>query len=111
MALYKIGTARKPTAELDSFVGEVGDLFYSQEDSRLRISDGETPGGILVTPSLLNSESSDQIETVNISTLYDLSNVSVDTDTLAQGDVLQWNGTEWIAGAVIGTLDGGNANQ
>jgi hypothetical protein len=57
MALYKIGAARKPTAELDTFVGEVGDLFYSEEDPRLRISDGSTPGGILVTTNALSGES------------------------------------------------------
>jgi len=49
MALYKIGAAHKPTAELDTFRGEAGDLFYSEQDVRLRISDGETLGGILIT--------------------------------------------------------------
>jgi len=57
MALYKIGAARKPTAELDTFVGEVGDLFYSEEDTRLRISDGATPGGIIVTTQALGGDS------------------------------------------------------
>ena len=56
MALYKIGAARKPTAELDTFVGEVGDLFYSEEDPRLRISDGSTPGGIFITTSVLSGQ-------------------------------------------------------
>lgn len=56
MALYKIGAARKPTAELESFVGEEGDLFYSEEDNRLRISDGSTPGGIIVTTGVLGGD-------------------------------------------------------
>ena len=49
MAVYKVGSARKPTGNLVSFVGEVGDLFYSIDDSRLRISDGATPGGTLLS--------------------------------------------------------------
>lgn len=56
MALYKIGATRKPTAELDTFVGEVGDLFYSEEDTRLRISDGATPGGIFITTQALEGQ-------------------------------------------------------
>jgi hypothetical protein len=49
MSVYKVGSARKPTGNLVSFVGEVGDLFYSIDDSRLRISDGATPGGTLLS--------------------------------------------------------------
>ena len=56
MALYKIGAARKPTAELETFIGEPGDLFYSEEDNRLRISDGSTPGGIIVTTGVLGGD-------------------------------------------------------
>lgn len=49
----------------------------------------------------------------SVASLYDLTNVSVDTNTLAEGDVLQWNGTNWVAGTatVGGTLDGGDADQ
>jgi hypothetical protein len=57
MALYKIGAARKPTAELNTFVGEAGDLFYSEADPKLRISDGSTPGGVLVTTEALSGNS------------------------------------------------------
>lgn len=67
MALYKIGAARKPTAELASFVGEVGDLFYSEEDPRLRISDGSTPGGIFVTTSVLSGEDSGPTNNIDLS--------------------------------------------
>ena len=49
MAVYKVGSARKPTGNLVSFVGEAGDLFYSVDDTRLRISDGATPGGTLLS--------------------------------------------------------------
>ena len=48
--LYKVGSARRPTAEPDNFVGEVGDLFYSMRDTKLRISDGYTVGGWYIIP-------------------------------------------------------------
>lgn len=56
MALYKIAAAHKPTAELSTFIGDKGELFYSEEDTRLRISDGITPGGIIVTTQLIASD-------------------------------------------------------
>ena len=70
MAIYKVGSARKPTGEIASFVGEVGDLFYSTEDSRLRISDGATSGGVLLA-------SGDEGDSFDIST--------VSTSNLAEG--------------------------
>lgn len=48
--MYKVGSARKPSAEADNFVGEIGDLFYSMRDTKLRISDGVTPGGWYIIP-------------------------------------------------------------
>ena len=56
MALYKIAAAHKPTAELNTFIGDKGELFYSEEDTRLRISDGVTQGGIIVTTQLIASD-------------------------------------------------------
>ena len=32
--LYKVGSARRPTAEPDNHTGEVGDLFYSMRDNK-----------------------------------------------------------------------------
>ena len=47
MAFYKIKSGRV-TGERGvlTFVGEIGHLFYSQDDNTIRISDGHTPGGI-----------------------------------------------------------------
>ena len=47
MAFYKIKSGRV-TGERGvlTFVGEIGHLFYSQDDNVIRISDGHTPGGI-----------------------------------------------------------------
>ena len=54
--LYKIGAARKPSSETDNFIGEVGDIFYSMRDTKLRISDGETAGGWYIIPDLESVE-------------------------------------------------------
>ena len=48
MPLFKIRSSYKPTAEVNEFVGEKGNLFYSEEDRTIRVSDGLTPGGIVV---------------------------------------------------------------
>jgi len=47
--LFKIKASYKPTAEIETFVGEQGELFYDEEEKQLRISDGVTPGGIKIT--------------------------------------------------------------
>lgn len=49
--MYKIWASFKKTAELLDYIGDPGELFYSKADPRLRISDGVTPGGILITQS------------------------------------------------------------
>jgi len=48
MPLFKIRSSYKPTAEVNEFVGEKGNLFYSEEDRTIRASDGLTLGGIVV---------------------------------------------------------------
>lgn len=53
--LFKVRAAYKPTAEIDTFVGEQGELFYSENDPRLRISDGVSPGGIVISSNSLGN--------------------------------------------------------
>jgi len=102
MALYKIGAARKPTAELDTFVGEVGDLFYSEEDTRLRISDGVTPGGIIVTTQTLDGDSNIDLSSVaqhivpSEADVYDLG-----SEDLRWRDLYLSGNTLYIGGAAI----------
>jgi hypothetical protein len=48
MPLFKIGSGYRPKADITDFIGDFGDLFYNSQDTRLRISDGQTPGGIIV---------------------------------------------------------------
>lgn len=48
MPLFKIQASYKPTAEIDTFIGDQGGLFYSEDERILRISDGVTPGGITI---------------------------------------------------------------
>jgi len=47
--LFKVRASYKPTAEVDTFIGQQGELFYSEGDTRLRISDGVSPGGIVIS--------------------------------------------------------------
>ena len=53
--LFKIRASYKPTAEIESFVGDQGELFYSEEEKILRISDGVTPGGIPISSASIGS--------------------------------------------------------
>lgn len=55
MPLFKIHAAYKPTAEIETFIGDKGGLFYSEDDTRLRISDGVTPGGIVISAGNIGS--------------------------------------------------------
>lgn len=55
--LFKIRASYKPTAEVNTFVGEQGQLFYSEQDKKLRISDGETPGGIIINSDAIATSS------------------------------------------------------
>lgn len=63
--LFKVKASYKPTAEVESFIGEQGELFYSEGDTRLRISDGETPGGIIISSSSISSVSGFTIDEIN----------------------------------------------
>lgn len=53
--LFKVQASYKPTAEIDTFVGEQGELFYSEGDPRLRISDGVSPGGIVISSNSIGN--------------------------------------------------------
>jgi len=44
-AVRRISAGLKKESEVDSFVGEVGIIFYDIENGSLRLSDGKTPGG------------------------------------------------------------------
>jgi hypothetical protein len=46
--IFKIRSSYKPTAEIENFVGDPGELFYDFENRQIRISDGTSPGGISV---------------------------------------------------------------
>jgi hypothetical protein len=96
MSVYKVGSARKPTGNLVSFVGEVGDLFYSIDDSRLRISDGATPGGTLL------STGGDAEIPNSILDLSDADQTVRTTDTVTFGNITT---TGYIAGPAVLTID------
>ena len=107
--------------DLDSAINQSKGIEIGADDSTLRfVGPGESIkfiGGTGITTST-DAEGNITIEaagggTSDVQSLYDLDNVNIDTNTLAEGDVLQWNGTNWVAGTatVGGTLDGGDADQ
>ena len=49
MPSEKIWSSYKPTAEFDTYVGEVGEIFFEPSTGDMRISDGSTPGGLPIT--------------------------------------------------------------
>jgi len=48
MAFFRKVVAGLVKAEIDEFVGEEGNLFFDIETGGLRLSDGQTPGGISI---------------------------------------------------------------
>jgi hypothetical protein len=49
MTIYKIRAGRITTVPATEHVGEKGQIFYDEDTGELRLSDGETPGGISIT--------------------------------------------------------------
>ena len=101
--LYKVGSARRPTAEPDNFTGEVGDLFYSMRDTKLRISDGYTVGGWYIIPDFEGVDT-DILPTINnyfnigapdnyFQNIYG-GNVTIFGDLTVEGDTITNNNIE-----------------
>ena len=49
MPIQKIKSGRIITVDATTYVGERGTIFYDESTGLLRLSDGVTPGGLLVT--------------------------------------------------------------
>lgn len=49
MPIQKIKSGRVITVDAVTFVGDKGTIFYDEDTPELRLSDGVTPGGILIT--------------------------------------------------------------
>lgn len=83
MSVQKIKSGRIPTVASTSYVGERGIIFYEESLGDLRLSDGETPGGIPI--SLGSSGSGDSFKTIKVSGQGDLVAVSNDVLEIAAG--------------------------
>ena len=46
---FRVFVEKLGSSEAADFIGNEGDLFYDPNDAELRLSDGSTPGGILVS--------------------------------------------------------------
>lgn len=108
--LFKVKASYKPTAEVESFIGEQGELFYSEGDTRLRISDGVTPGGIIIS-----NGSQDTVNTVSPGTIEILKNGNQIVDDASRLNFIgEFELTDQGSGSVdvslispVGTFDGG----
>jgi hypothetical protein len=49
MPTEKVWSSYKQLAEFDTFVGEVGEIFFEPSTGDIRLSDGSTPGGLPIT--------------------------------------------------------------
>jgi hypothetical protein len=49
MAIQKVKSARVNNITVDEFIGDRGHIFFDEDVGELRLSDGETPGGISIT--------------------------------------------------------------
>jgi hypothetical protein len=64
MAFFRKVVAGLVKAEIDEFVGEEGNLFFDIETGGLRLSDGQTPGGISIAGG--GTGSSLKVSTIDI---------------------------------------------
>ena len=51
MTVQKIKSGRIPTQDVTTYVGNIGQIFYDETVGELRLSNGVTPGGIVVSSS------------------------------------------------------------
>jgi hypothetical protein len=62
--IFKVWSSRTAIANANTYIGEAGKLFYDSSDSILRLSDGLTPGGIVVSSPYQQPQQSRQIPTL-----------------------------------------------
>ena len=46
---FRVYVEKLGASQASNFIGNEGDLFYDPNDAELRLSDGQTPGGVVVT--------------------------------------------------------------
>jgi hypothetical protein len=79
--LFKIHAAYKPTAEIETFLGDTGELFYSSDQRIIVISDGATAGGNLLNTLRVQDYTEGDFANIRFtSTLaFDSSNFALET--------------------------------
>ena len=48
MPIHKVWSSYSPNAEFSTYVGKTGELFYRPDTGTIHVSDGETPGGLVI---------------------------------------------------------------
>ena len=94
--------------EPSEFIGNEGDLFYDPNTSTLRVSDGKTPGGIIVNGGggsgggLTEAEVLELVRNAGyIKEVEELDNIgNVSTAGATNEQFLRYNGSNWVAETV-----------
>lgn len=94
MPIQKIQAGRVVNIELGTFVGTKGTIFYDEDDGKLYLSDGHTPGGRAIT--------SGDTGTV-ITSLANLTDVNVTTTPPTNGQALVYSTStnQWFPQTIV----------
>ena len=92
MAFHKFWSSFKPTGSVTNYVGRDGDVILDADSDTIRIMDGITPGGIVFNPGSPGGL-----------VINDLTDVDTATSAPTNGQVLKWNGTNWVPADDIDT--------
>ncbi len=84
MPVQKIKSGRIITVQANTYVGDKGVIFYDEDTPELRLSDGVTPGGILIATGSTGTVS-DTFKTIAVSSQSNLVASGVDTLTFVAG--------------------------
>ena len=95
MTVRKIQSGRVVTLTAEQFIGEKGTIFYNEESGNLRISDGQTVGGLAIE-GLSGTQGPKGDTGTQVNRLIDIPDInSVD---LQAGSILVYDGTsQWVS--------------
>jgi hypothetical protein len=115
MPVQKIKSGRIITVQAPTYVGEKGTIFYDEDTPTLRLSDGNTPGGILfgtggggtfvLTVSEINTANTITNEVSNVSKIRFDKDTGFNVQDLGSGEVKVSLGSTFKTWKVSGQTD------
>lgn len=103
MSFRKFRAARVSTINATDYVGQHGDVFYSEDNGQFRVSDGVTPGGhiVMTTLDLTNSTANIFVNNITVAgTTTTVNNIISNNQTTLTG-VLEVTGNAVFNGNTI----------